>query len=293
MKTNILTTAILALTGFALSTQSAHAVGGATTSYGDNDLILGFRTTVAPGQTNNLEVNLGNADSFYNPIGAGLLTGPAITNIGRLSLTDLQTFGSGSAWSTRSDLFWGIAGTSNTSGSFDGLFNTNTIYLSRAETTAGVQTTPWNRQNNFNAANTQIASLGGGYTGLTSTATSDYDVFKAAADVNSYKSRSGGQPGQTFGAVNGNFANDSAVATFGTGTWISVQDMYALQQGGTGAGTYIGSFGLRADGTLDYAASASAFAPTPVPEPGTAAFGVAAFIATALRRRRGNATLAA
>lgn len=292
MKT-ILTTSILALVGFVVSTQSAQA-GSSPVSFGDNDLLLGFRTNNAPGQTINLELNLGSADTYYNPGGNAPLdfsSAVGITNIGRLSVTDLSaTYGAG--WASRTDLSWGIVGTSNASGSYDGWFGGNTIYLSRAETVAGTQTTPWSRQTNFNAANTQISSLGGsgGYTG-TSTATSDYDVLVAAGSSNSYQSRSGGVPGATFGAVNGTFMNDSAVSVFGTGNWISVQDIYALAQG-TGAGQYLGSFGLRADGTIDYSPTASAFA-TPVPEPGTAVFGIATFAIAALRRRRNAATVVA
>ena len=286
----ILMTSILALAGVVVSTQSAHAVGGATISLGDNELLLGFRAT-GTGQTTNLELNLGSADSFYNPLGNGLGTGPSITNIGRLSVTDLtNTYGAG--WAARTHLTWGIVGTSSASGSFDSLFGQNTIYLSKAETTAGVQTTPWNRQTNFGAANGQITSLGGsgGYLG-TSTANSDYDLLVTAGNANSYQSRSGTLPGQTFGAVNGAFQNDSVVATFATGNWISVQDLYALEEGATTAGTYLGSFGLRADGTIDYAASASEFAA--VPEPGTAAYGLALFVAGALRRRRNRKEVAA
>lgn len=284
---NILMTSILAIDGIVVSTQSAQA-GNSAVSLGDNDLLLGFHTATNPGLTTNLELNLGNADAYYNPNGDGLLTGPSIVNIGRLSVTDLiATYGSG--WAARTNLSWGIVGTSSASGSFDGLFGQNTIYLSRAETGAGVQTTPWNRQTNFAAANTQISSLGGsgGYVG-TLTSTSDYDLGVTAANANSYQTRSAGQPGQTFAAVNGSFQNDSIVDNFSSGNWISVQDVYALQQGATTAGTYIGSFGLRSNGTVDYGASASFFAPTAVPEPGTAVYGLALFVASALRCRRNH-----
>lgn len=291
----ILITSILALAGVVASTQSAHA-GNSTVSLSDNDLILGFRANGNSGQTTNLELNLGSADYFYNPTNEGSFGSIApvgITSIGRLSVTDLNsTYGAAGAWATRTDVSWGIVGTSSAFGSFDGIFGQNTIYLSKAETTAGVQTTPWNRQTNFGAANSQIASLGGsgGYTG-TSTATSDYDLLVTAGNANSYQSRSGALSGQTFGAVNGAFQNDSVVATFSTGNWISIQDLYALEEGATTAGTYLGSFGLRADGTIDYAARASEFAA--VPEPGTAAYGLALFVAGALRRRRNRKEVAA
>ncbi|MEO6738783.1 MAG: hypothetical protein ABIP20_00930 [Chthoniobacteraceae bacterium] len=290
--TRILTTSIFALAGLFLSIQSAQA-GNADVSLSDNDLLMSFRATATPGNTINLELNLGPADSYYNPGGTGTsgspITGSAITNIGRLSVLDLQsTYQNGTVtnWATRANLFWGIVGTSNTSGSFDGLFGTNTIYLSRPETSPGVQTTPWSRQTSNTSANTQVASLGGsgGYTGTAaSTANSDFDLVVTAANPNSYTTRSGGQPGQTFATVNGNFVNDSVVAAFGTGNWISVQDLFALESGGTGPGVYLGSFGLRANGQLDYAPNASAFA---VPEPGTVTYVLGACVVAALRRRR-------
>ena len=294
--TSFIKTSILTLAGIILASHSAQAqIGNQPVSLGDNELLMGFRATAAPGQTINLELNLGSADSYYNPGGTGTagapITGPAIPIIGRLSGTDLvNTYGAG--WAARTDLFWGFVGTSNASGSFDGLFGQNTIYLSRPETTAGVQTTPWARQVSFGSANTQISSLGGagGYVG-NSTANSDFDLAVTATGANSYTTRSGGVAGQTFGTVNGAFQNDSIVAKFGTGTWISVQDLFALEEG-AGSGVYLGSFGLAADGRMAYSPTASFFA-APVPEPGAATYLLGAFAVSALRRRRGRSAASA
>lgn len=288
---SILVTSLMAIVAVVLSNPSAQA-GNSAVSFGDNDLLMGFRATVAPGNTVNVELSLGSADSYYNPGGnAPLNFGSAVVvaNIGRLSLTDMNnTYGAAGAWATRTNLFWGIVGTSNASGSFDGWFGQNTIYLSRPETTPGVQTTPWARQNNFNAASTQISSLNGngGYEG-NSTANSDFDVLVNSGNANSYQSRSGGQPGQTFAAVNSAFVNDSVVANFGTGPWISVQDLFALEPG-TGPGVYLGSFGLAADGTVAYSPTASYFA---VPEPGTLTYLLGALTVSAFRRRRSRSAV--
>ena len=301
--TSFIKTSILTLAGIILASHSAQAqIGNQPVSLGDNELLMGFRATAAPGQTINLELNLGSADSYYNPGGTGTaaapITGPAIPIIGRLSGTDLvNTYGAG--WAARTDLFWGIVSTSNASGSFDTdpisgnpIFGQNTIYLSRPETTAGVQTSPWGRQSSFGAANTQISSLSGatGYTG-NSTANSDFDLAVTATGANSYTTRSGGVAGQTFGTVNGAFQNDSKVANFGTGTWISVQDLFALDEG-AGSGVYLGSFGLAADGRMAYSPTASFFA-APVPEPGAATYLLGAFAVSALRRRRGRSAASA
>lgn len=294
-KYSFLKTSILALAGvFFTHSVQAQATGNQPVSLSDNDLLMGFRATVTPGLTTNLELNLGNADAYYNPTGAATFATIApvvVTNIGHLSATDLQnTYQNGTVtnWATRTDLFWGIAGTSSASGSFDGIFGQNTIYLTRPETTVGVRTTPWNRQVNFAAANVQISSLGGagGYAG-TSTATSDYDLLINAGNINSYQSRSSNAQGQTFAAVNGAFVNDSVVATFGTGTWISVEDLFALEPG-TGAGVYLGSFGLAANGRMDYSPTASYFA---VPEPAAATYLLVVCAASAFRRRRNRAAV--
>jgi hypothetical protein len=286
---NILTASILAIAGLVAFTPSAHA---ATLFFGDNELMLGFRATGGTGAASNVMSDLNTADLYYNPNGTASnplspITGTNITNIGRLSPADLSaTYGAG--WAARTDLFWGIVGSSGSSGSNDGLYQSNTIYLSKAEATAGTQTSPWNRQNDYTNANVQISSMGnaGGYQG-SSTANSNFDAIASAANAQSYTSRSQGQSGQTFATVNGTFANDSVVAKFATGNWISVQDIYAMDPAGTGGnGVYLGSFGLRADGTIDYATSASDFATSPVPEPATTFFGIATFAVAAFRRRR-------
>lgn len=294
--TSFIKTSILAFAGIILASHSVQAqTGNQPVILSDNELLMGFRATANPGQTTNLELNLGSADSYYNPAVTGTtgapVTGPVVPVIGHLSGPDLvNTYGA--SWASRTDLFWGIVGTSNAFGSYDGLFGQNTIYLSRPETTAGVQTTPWLRQVSFGSANTQISSLGGagGYVG-NSTANSDFDLAVTASNANSYTTRSGGVAGQTFGTVNGAFQNDSIVAKFGTGSWISVQDLFALEEG-AGSGVYLGSVGLAADGTMAYSPTASFFA-APVPEPGVATYLLGAFAVSVLRRRRSRSAVSA
>ena len=274
---------ILALAAVVLSSPSSHA---APLSFGDNDLMMGFRATSGTGASTNLMVNLNTADFYYNPNGTAVnplspITGTTIINIGRVSVLDISgTYGG--TWASRTDLFWGIVGSSGGSGSGDGLYGTNTIYLSRPETVSGTRTTAWNRQNDYNNANTQISSMAnaGGYNG-NSTANSNYDGLASSSNQQSYTGRSAFQAGQTFAAVNGAFVNDSPVFRFGTGTYISVNDLFALDPSRTGEanGIYLGSFGLRSDGTIDYFV-------VPVPEPGAATYLLGAGLAAAFRRRR-------
>ena len=283
--TTSLTKAILALAGVVLSYPSSHA-GNAPLSFGDNDLMMGFRATAGTGAASNLMVNLNTADFYYNPGGTAVnplspITGGTITNIGRVSVLDIS--GSYSpTWASRTDLFWGIVGSSGGSGSSDSLYGTNTIYITRPETVAMTRTTAWPRANDYNNANVQISSMGnaGGYNG-TSTANSNFDFVASSSNGQSYTSRSGGQAGQTFAAVNGTFVNDSTVARFGSGTYVSINDLFALDPSRTGEanGIYLGSFGLRNDGTIDYFV-------VPVPEPSAATYLLGACLVGAFRRRR-------
>src|SRR5215831_12654079 len=75
--------------------------GQVTISMSDGDMLLGFRTANAPGNTLNLEVDLGSFTQFT------LMNGGSFF-LPQLSLLDLQgTYGSGTTWQ-RSDLFWSI-----------------------------------------------------------------------------------------------------------------------------------------------------------------------------------------
>src|SRR5215471_2816327 len=74
----------------------------ATISMSDGDMFLGFRTANAPGNTLDLEVDLGSFSQFT------LMNGSSFF-LPQLSVLDLQgTYGSGTSWQ-RSDLFWSIS----------------------------------------------------------------------------------------------------------------------------------------------------------------------------------------
>src|ERR1700685_1306334 len=89
---------LLALAAVALLMPAGHAQT-VTTSL--DDLVLGFYST-APGQTFDLEVDLGSISNFYNATSSFAL--PA------LSLQDLvDTFGAN--WYTSTNLFWGAIST--------------------------------------------------------------------------------------------------------------------------------------------------------------------------------------
>jgi hypothetical protein len=91
---------LLALAGAALLTSPVRA---GLVSAQQGDLILGFRATGGTGAGLNLEVNLGNVSNFYNGASSTL------TLSGLVSQDLIDTYGG--SWYTRTDLYWGAAGT--------------------------------------------------------------------------------------------------------------------------------------------------------------------------------------
>ena len=274
---------------------AAPATGAASTlvaSYGD--LILGFQASGGTGAATNLEVDLGSIAQF-----SGLPANTTFT-IGGLSVQDLIAV-FGSDWNTRDDLTWGIAGTTGATQSLSVNGTTiaaKTLWGSRAETTAGVQSTPWTRGSTFaqqGPANT-ISSLYLGPTGSLNGKTSTTNSLTAAALDNTVAGSWTQQEGATpaaFGYFNGSFNNGVNFSTI-VGTF-AVSDLYQLQPG-SGAATYVGSFGLNSAGLLEFSNSFAVFGLGAVPEPATDAVLAGALVlgfGLVRRRRAGGAAPAA
>ncbi len=263
-----------------------------TASFGD--LILGFQASSGTGAATNLEVDLGSIAKY-----SGQPAGTTFT-IGGLSVQDLiDVFGSD--WNTRDDLTWGIAGTTGSTQSLSVNGTTvaaKTLWGSRAETTAGVQSTPWNRGTTFaqqGPANT-ISSLYTGPTGSLNGKTSTANSLTAAALDNTVVgswTQQEGTSAAAFGYFNpvGTFNNGVNFTTI-VGTF-AVSDLYQLQPG-SGAATYIGSFGLTSAGLLEFSNSVAAFAVV-VPEPATHAVLAGAMVLGLglVRRRRADGAVPA
>ena len=100
---------------------TASAMSAATITAGVNDLILGFRAASGTGAASNLEVDLGNINSFTT-----LAAGGTIDFSSRLSATDLNaTFGT----FNRTTVTFGVAGTTgNSAGGPNGQV-ANTVWL--------------------------------------------------------------------------------------------------------------------------------------------------------------------
>ena len=235
------------------------AANAATSANGD--LFLGFRATGGTGATKTYMVNLGQASQFTNA------TGPLTLSIASMD-ADLGTlFGSSSAltpWYARSDLFWGIAGTT---GSFDpvGSDPAKTLYATRKQLTPGTQSIPWVRKSDTTqgTTTTKMVSMMTAFNGSPA-ATAANAVSQNTTDANSWASfqpggttsNSGPAPGVSFAAF-----NPSVEGTFGSGTAGSILDLYRMAPGSgptiDTAGDYLGRFIMNDSAVLTFIPVAS------------------------------------
>jgi hypothetical protein len=299
-KQNLFATALLALAGAAFLTPFAHADTSTITPATTCDMILGFRVATlyddsgnalaaqGIGTSSNLEIDLGSASQFYNAT-----AGTSFTLTGRVLADLVATYGAN--WSTRTDLFWGVIGTTGrstgsgvyVSGSLvaDGHASASTIWATKAEETPGVQSTPWNRSTTFSQAIpiSKIEPLYVGtapLVGATSTDNSSTAAVISTSVAGSWTSQDlYASTSKSFGYFGGTIDNTTAISI---GNY-SVLDLYELTPG-SGAGTLLGAFGLDSTGTLTFSTDISDFAV--VPEPSSLALLGIAGCAFALRHRR-------
>ena len=234
--------ALLALASVALLTP---AVRGATITPNMGDVILGFRATGNPGQTLNLEVDLGPVSQFY-----GLAPGQTVPLAG-LSTADLvATYGAG--WETRADLFWGaIASAGRASGYSNGVVN---VPVGTLWATAPNCATAFNRGSVFAQKNASSTIEGvftpggaGSLYGATSTANSAGAAVISAALAGSWSAQDNKTAGTSFGYFNPTVDNFE-------GTNLVVSQLYELQPG-SGKGTFLGDLVVSGSG-LSFVAAA-------------------------------------
>ena len=241
-----LLTAFLAALGLALP-----ATAQVQASLGD--LVLGFRATGGTGQNVNLEVNLGSVSQFQ-----GQAAGTTLL-ISRLAAADLAaTYGAN--WATRTDLFWGIVGTAGRISAGPNGSPVATLWATNAETTVGTQSSAWtpgSRGAQFNASS-QIEALllgaPGSLNGATSITNSPSSAAINATLAGSYTYQDTIQSGVSFGFFNPTINNSVKANASG----YAVSDLYELRVD-TSAATYLGSLGLKADGTLTFSTTPSFF----------------------------------
>jgi hypothetical protein len=250
--------AILALAGVEQSVSTATA---AIITPGYSDLILGLRVitlygtdgTALPSQGmgtgTNLMVNLGPASQFYNPSSSSF----TVSGLALLDLTGIY----GANWKTRTDLAWGIVGTTGAaSGTGDGHAVKSTIWATIAEDTPGVPSlTPQYRlpaalQNGPIAKN--ISPLFVGTAPLYGATSTNNSSAAAAISTSSQGSWS------SLSTDNGSFALTASVeaSTKITTGGSSALDLYEIQPNPTKkAGLFLGVFSLSENGGLTFSVS--------------------------------------
>jgi hypothetical protein len=255
MKTAALRTFFLA---FLTIAPAAHAVTAAA-----GDLILGFKATGGMGADTNLEVNLGPASDFY-----GAAPGSA-TVLTKLSVQDLvETYGGD--WATRSDLFWGVAGTTGVA-AVSGV-PARTIWASRPEATPGTASTPWLRGATFtlqvpsNTISTLYTGAPGSIDRFTATPNSAFSSIVNAAETGSWTAQETFTPGVSFRYFNPSVMNAintfPAVVSAYDGTAYTVLDLFEVRPGTAGSpGTLIGGIGINSAGKLVFSTDITKFGP--------------------------------
>ena len=221
--------------------------GGAEAATAANgDILLGFRATGGTGSTKNLVVNLGAATALENATGT--------VNLGNLGTDLANTYGS--SWNTRSDLFWGAAGTV---GSFTdiGTNPAKTVYGSSVFSTA------WTRKSSAThgaATNKMVAMMTAFNSASSAGLTNTSAVQQTISDANSWNScqpggttaNSGPAPGTSFA-----FFNPTVEASFEGGASGASLYLYRVKPAVTGAdidapGNYLGRLFISDTGALTY-----------------------------------------
>jgi hypothetical protein len=280
---NLLKTALLALAGTALVASSSMAQSA--TTYAQGDFLLGFRATGGTGSGSNVLVDIGPGSSFLTS------TTPVTFSLSNLFATLNGVYSSG--WTTRSDVFWSVAGADSSSSS--------TVYITAPETVGGSEATPWTKlgTSSQTGVRNKINTEGGTpntsgynfYTGNANPYGAGPAVIEGQTDSNSYGSYHPGGTGPNSGPAPGiSYAvfNPTIEGTFANGTGGITLDLIKLGSG-TGPGQDLGDFTISNNGILTFKPDI-----LEVPEPSTyasVALGAGLLLLIVVRRRRQSAKL--
>lgn len=283
MKTNCNTgLRLCGLASLVLLTAAAQAV---TVTFGD--LVLGVRANSGQGSGVDLEVNIGPAANYY---GAAPNSSFLVPGLSALDLTTIY----GSTWNTRSDLLWGVAGT--TGAAAVGIAPARTLWASRAEPAPGTISSPWPRalavslQNSSNTIGAIYTDAPGSLNNGSATANSPSALVIDDTLAGSWTVQDDLTPGVSFRYFNPTVTGSmdqipNTPAVYNGTTGFAALDLWEVRPGSSGApGTLLGAFGLNSNGLLVFSTDPSVFGP--VPEPSTSLTGLAAALAFLLRRRR-------
>ena len=234
---------LLAFASVALLTPAIHA---AIITPNIGDVILGFHATGNPGQTLNLEVDLGPVSQFY-----GLRPGAKLP-VSALSVLDLSaTYGTN--WYSRADLYWGAIATAGRASTYSNSFVN--VPIGTLWGTAPNGATAWNRGTSFAQKNASatieamfVAPGVGSLDGATSTTNSPNAAVIDATQGDSwtYQEVTLKGAGTSFGYFNPTI--DSTVTNISASGQVEAQ-LYELQPTNTAvAGTLLGNLVLTQTG---------------------------------------------
>lgn len=238
----ILTTFLLSAAALGASLSSASAV----MTYNTGDLFLGFR---GEGDAQNYLVNIGNVSQFAN-LGPGVKI--TVTTGGNIRLDLVEAFGSD--WHSRSDVYWGVIGTT---------FVDNTtpavIYASKQRSNPAIPSTPWiggSPSGQIEKASLVQELIFKYVQDGTATANSSKATFQNASSENSWADLTSDiSDFRVGGSIEGYFSLE-------TGTSSSVLDLYQINPGYGQPAKLLGSFTIDDNGVITF---------TAVPEPATLA----------------------
>jgi len=229
-------TLLALLPGAAFSAQASFTAG---------DILMGFRATAEPGSSSSYVVNLGPIATLRDATSATTL------NLGNISADLVATYGP--SWYTRTDLFWGVAGTPSNVADVNG-DPAPTLYGSRVENTPGVPQTAWTVAGA--QTRTGIATLMKGFQDAFSTyevtANSNKAVLQSSAnnyDWRAYMAPSGDADKTTGSKDFGAFAEIEANPS----KTLSLFRLPNQQQG-----LFVGSFSINASGDVTFTPGATA-----------------------------------
>jgi MYXO-CTERM domain-containing protein len=303
MKTNnILTTAILAAAGLALSSASARA-----STFQNGDLIMGFMASGGTGATTTVQIDLGDTAFIFRDA-----TGP-ILNLASLGSILDSTYGLGAgnavAWYERTDLRFGAIGTWGTGNPPSQLQHGDgdlTTYATKSRTSVGANEfaknstgqTFGNNASMTTAAN-NVQSFGSSMAGKTVGTAYALDNSAAGTTFEDFSPTSGNAFGGQYSIITQAFSvGTRGLYLGGTLTAEGALDLFRTASDPTGQpGEYASSAAVRApefQGTLLIDSSGNlSFDVSPVPEPATGMFvGLTGLAALVMRRRRAVASVA-
>jgi hypothetical protein len=242
----------------------AHA---ALVSYAPGDLLMGIRATAGLGVGTTYVVNLGQVSTYRDAVGVDPFN-PMTVNTGNIGADLTTIFGAG--WASRTDLNWGIAGTSSNTATVGG-DPVATLYLSRTQSSPNTPgLAPLVESETIRIGiSTRIMGAGDTFDSYQQSPNSLVAAMQGSGDPNSWRS---------YMATGGVAANTPGGTDFGSGLNIEANPSRTLSlfrfDDGEPA-SYEGFFSISSGGAVTF-----------VPEPASALLGGIGTLLLALRRRR-------